>query len=149
MLINEINAEYDPSSNQEPFKFDRSGTPYDSTEDGHGESYPSTEKTAEEYLKDGATEVFTFGPCLVKDGKLTEYALNLCNKSYHPRLAIGVAEDGHYIVVMCEGRVERSKGVQMATLAKLMLDRGCTLAVNMDGGQSASVAFPCAVSILT
>ena len=57
------------------------------------------------------------------------------------RLAIGVAEDGHYIVVMCEGRVKRSKGVQMADLAQIMLDRGCTLAVNMDGGQSAVVTF--------
>ena len=109
--------------------------------DGHAESLPNKEKSAEEYVRDGAWQVYSFGPCLVKDGKLTEYALNLCNNSYHPRLAIGVAEDGHYIVVMCEGRVERSKGVQMATLAKLMLDRGCTLAVNMDGGQSASVAF--------
>ena len=37
MLMNEINSEYDPTSNQEPFEFDRSGTPYDNTEDGHGE----------------------------------------------------------------------------------------------------------------
>ena len=65
----------------------------------------------------------------------------LTNQSYNPRLAIGVAEDGHYIVVMCEGRVKRSKGVQMADLAQIMLDRGCTLAVNMDGGQSAVVTF--------
>ncbi len=109
--------------------------------DGHAESLPNKEKSAEEYVQEGAWQVYSFGPCLVKDGKLTEYALNLCNNSYHPRLAIGVAEDGHYIVVMCEGRVKRSKGVQMATLAKLMLDRGCKLAINMDGGQSASVAF--------
>ena len=109
--------------------------------DGHAESLPNKEKSAGEYVEEGAVQVYSFGPCLVKDGKLTEYSLKLTNQSYNPRLAIGVAEDGHYIVVMCEGRVKRSKGVQMADLAQIMLDRGCTLAVNMDGGQSAVVAF--------
>ena len=109
--------------------------------DGHAESLPNKEKSAGEYVEEGAYQVYSYGPCLVKDGKLTEYALKLTNQSYNPRLAIGVAEDGHYIVVMCEGRVKRSKGVQMGDLAELMLNRGCTLAVNMDGGQSAVVAF--------
>lgn len=109
--------------------------------DGHAESLPNKEKSAPEYVNDGAIQVYSFGPCLVKDGKLTEYAEKLCNKSYNPRLAIGVAEDGHYIVIMCEGRVKRSKGTQMAYLAQLMLDRGCVLGVNMDGGQSAVIAF--------
>ena len=109
--------------------------------DGHADSLPNKDKSAEEYVREGATQVYSFGPCLVKNGELTEYSKSLCNKSYNPRLAIGVAEDGHYIVVMCEGRVKRSKGVQMAYLAQMMLDRGCTIAVNMDGGQSAAVAF--------
>ena len=109
--------------------------------DGHADSLPNKEKSAPQYVEEGAIQVYSFGPCLVKDGKLTEYAEKLCNTSYNPRLAIGVAEDGHYIVVMCEGRVKRSKGVQMAYLAQLMLDRGCTVAVNMDGGQSAAFAF--------
>lgn len=109
--------------------------------DGHADSLPNKEKSAGQYVEEGAVQVYSFGPCLVKDGKLTEYSLKLTNQSYNPRLAIGVAEDGHYIVVMCEGRVKRSKGVQMADLAQIMLDRGCTLAVNMDGGQSAVVTF--------
>ena len=37
MLINEIAPEYDPSSNSEPFEFERTGTPQESVEDGHGE----------------------------------------------------------------------------------------------------------------
>lgn len=110
-------------------------------EDGHAESLPNKDKSAGDYVRDGAVQVYSFGPCLVKNGELTEYARELTNTSYHPRLAIGVAEDSHYIVVMCEGRLKRSKGVQMAYLAQLMLERGCTLAVNMDGGQSAAVAF--------
>ena len=109
--------------------------------DGHADSLPNPDKSAGEYVKEGATQVYSFGPCLVKDGKLTEYSLNLTNTSYHPRLAIGVVEDGHYVVVMCEGRIKRSKGVQMKYLAELMMRNGCTLAVNMDGGQSAAIAF--------
>lgn len=109
--------------------------------DGHAESLPNKEKSGPAYVEEGATQVYSFGPCLVKDGKLTEYAEKLCNTSFNPRLAIGVVENGHYVVMLCEGRVKRSGGVQMATLAQLMLNEGCTLAVNMDGGQSAVVAF--------
>ena len=110
-------------------------------EDGHAESWSNPEKSAGEYIAEGATQVYTFGPCLVRDGELTDYVLTKANSSYNPRLAIGVAEDGHYIVMMCEGRVKRSKGVQMAELARMMQARGCRLAVNMDGGQSAVIAF--------
>ncbi len=109
--------------------------------DGHADSLPNPDKSAAKYVEEGATQVYSFGPCLVKDGKLTEYSLKLTNTSYHPRLAIGVVENGHYVVVMCEGRIKRSKGVQMAYLAELMMREGCTIAVNMDGGQSAAVAF--------
>ncbi len=109
--------------------------------DGHAESLANKDKSGPQYVEEGAYQVYSFGPCLVKEGKLTEYAEKLCNTSYNPRLAIGVAEDGHYIVMLCEGRVKRSGGVQMATLAQLMLEQGCTLAVNMDGGQSAVLTF--------
>lgn len=114
--------------------------------DGTAESYPSKDRSAEEYLKNGAMEVFTFGPCLVRNGKLTEY-IATANRSNNPRLAIGVAEPGHYVVVLCEGRVgksatmKRSTGVMMKNLAQIMLDKGCTVAVNMDGGQTAVFAF--------
>ena len=114
--------------------------------DGHADSQPSREKGAEAYQKEGATDVFTFGPCLVRNGELTEYVAT-ANRSNNPRLAIGVAEPGHYVVVLCEGRVgqsdglKRSTGVMMKNLAKIMLDQGCTVAVNMDGGQTAVMAF--------
>ena len=114
--------------------------------DGHAESYPSREKGAEAYRQDGASEVFTFGPCLVRDSELTEY-IATANRSNNPRLAIGVAEPGHYVVVLCEGRVgksdglNRSTGVMMKNLAQIMKEQGCTVAVNMDGGQTAVMAF--------
>ena len=109
--------------------------------DGHAESLPNPERGAEEYISGGALQVYTFGPCLVKDGELTEYVKTKANTSYNPRMAAGVAENGHYVLVLCEGRIARSKGVQMPVLAQMMLDRGCRLAVNLDGGQTAIMAF--------
>lgn len=114
--------------------------------DGHGESHSNKEKSAQQYVDEGALQVYTFGPCLIKDGKLTEYAQKLCNKAANPRLAIGVVENGHYVVMMCEGRITRpetgyTKAAMMDTLARLLLEEGCTIAVNMDGGQSAVIAF--------
>ena len=109
-------------------------------DNGKAESFLSTDYTAEQYLADGATEVFTFGPCLVRDGELTEY-LKHAHTSYNPRMALGVAEPGHYVAMLCEGRLPRSKGVQMTLLAQMMKDHGCQVAVNMVGGQTAVFAF--------
>ena len=114
--------------------------------DGHVDSYPSKDRSAAEYLADGVTDVYTFGPCLVRDGQFTDYIAN-ANRSNNPRHAFGMVEPGHYVDVLCEGRVgkkngmERSTGVLMEKLAQLMLDEGCSIAVNLDGGQTAVVAF--------
>ena len=114
--------------------------------DGHADSQPSRDKSAQEYVDEGADQVFTFGPCIVRDGEITEY-IATANRSNNPRLAMGVAEPGHYVIVLCEGRVgksygmEHSTGVLMENLAQIMKDRGCTVAVNMDGGQTAVFAF--------
>ena len=114
--------------------------------DGHVESYPSKDKSAQEYLDGGATEVYTFGPCLVKDGKFTDYIAE-ANRVNNPRHAFGMVEPGHYVDVLCEGRVrksdrwKRSTGVMMEKLAQIMVNEGCQVAVNLDGGQTAVVAF--------
>ena len=114
--------------------------------DGHVESAPSREKGAEQYIAEGATEVYTFGPCLVRDGRFTDYIAE-ANRSNNPRHAFGMVEPGHYVDVLCEGRVrksdtmKRSTGVLMENLAQIMLDEGCRIAVNLDGGQTAVCAF--------
>ncbi|MBR6028267.1 MAG: phosphodiester glycosidase family protein [Clostridia bacterium] len=108
--------------------------------DGHIESWQSTEKSAGEYIKEGAYDVYCFGPCLIKNGELTEYVAT-ANESFNPRYAFGIVEPGHYVGILCEGRLARSKGIQMAQLAQLLLDHGCTCAVNLDGGQTAVFCF--------
>lgn len=108
--------------------------------DGRAESFSNPEKSAGEYVAEGATQVYTFGPCLVKDGKLTDY-IEHAFLSTDIRYALGMVKPGHYVAIMSEGRIKRSQGIQMATLAQRMLDEGCQVAVNLDGGQSAVFAF--------
>ena len=114
--------------------------------DGHVDSYASRDKGAQAYLDEGATEVYTFGPCLVRNGQFTDYIAE-ANRVNNPRHAFGMAEPGHYVDVLCEGRVgkkngmERSTGVMMENLAQIMQEEGCQIAVNLDGGQTAVVAF--------
>ncbi len=108
--------------------------------DGHLESHPSTEMGAEAYVKAGAYDVYTFGPCLVRDGEVTQMALDNPG-SYEPRYAFGMVEPGHYVAMLCEGRVARSKGAQKDMVARLMQEHGCQLAINLDGGQTAVFCF--------
>lgn len=108
--------------------------------DGHIESYLSAEMSAQDYIDAGAYDVYCFGPCLIRDGEFTDY-IATANTSYNPRYAFGMVEPGHYVAILCEGRLARSKGVQMAYLAQLLKDHGCQIAVNLDGGQTAVFAF--------
>ena len=108
--------------------------------DGHLESYLSTEKSAQDYLDAGAYDVYCFGPCLIRGGEPTPY-IATANTSYNPRYAFGMVEPGHYVAILCEGRLARSKGVQMKYLAELLQRENCEIAVNLDGGQTAVFCF--------
>lgn len=113
-------------------------------DDGHVESHPNTGKTADEYIAEGALQVYTFGPCIVRDGELTEYISKYANRNLNPRHAFGMVEPGHYVDVICEGRLKKtngSTGVMMENMARIMQDKGCRIAVNLDGGQTAVMAF--------
>ena len=52
-----------------------------------------------------------------------------------------MVEPGHYVAILCEGRLARSKGVQMKYLAELLQRENCEIAVNLDGGQTAVFCF--------
>ena len=112
--------------------------------DGHADSFLPAEKRAEEYLAEGAVQVYTFGPVLLRDGQIPEAVTKYCDRNLNPMHALGTAGPGHYIDVICEGRlkdVNGSTGVITETLARLMRERGCTFAVCLDGGDSAVMAF--------
>lgn len=108
--------------------------------DGRLNVYRSYEMTAQEMLDKGAYDVYSFGPYLMKDGKLSQQAYN-ANESKNPRCALGMVEPGHYVYIMAEGRLDRSHGIAMKELAKLMRAKGCETAINLDGGQTAVLIF--------
>lgn len=108
--------------------------------DGSLKVYHSWEKTAQEFIDEGVQTVYSFGPYLLLDSKVSERAY-ANNENKNPRCAIGMVEPGHYVAIMCEGRLKRSAGVTISYLAKMMRAKGCQIAFNMDGGQTAVMVF--------
>ena len=111
--------------------------------DGSMKAFVSGDKTAEEYLADGAVNVLAFGPWLISDGELNPALLN---KDYYPasepRVAIGMVEPYHYIIIAASGRPnEKYQGVKLRWLADTLLEYGCTEALNLDGGATVIMAF--------
>lgn len=111
-------------------------------EDGHVEVWHSEEKTAKDFIDAGAETVLSFGPYLIKNGELSDAVFsNSSVTNLNPRCAFGMVEPGHYVVIMAEGRLTRSQGITMNHLALLMRAKGCTDAMNLDGGQTAVMVF--------
>ncbi len=109
--------------------------------DGDMKVYRTYEITAQELVDQGAEAVYSFGPYLMKDGKLSQMAYD-AGDALSPRCAVGMVEPGHYVAIMAEGRLKnRSAGVTIGYLAKMMRNKGCTVAYNLDGGQTAVMIF--------
>ncbi len=109
--------------------------------DGRIAVFECAEKKAQEYLDEGVTDVLSFGPWLIREGELNEAGLKKYGKSTAQRAAIGMVEKGHYFFMMLEGRITRSRGAGISFLAEKLLEKGCTEAFNLDGGQTASIVF--------
>ena len=110
--------------------------------DGRMEIYESSDKTAQEYLDMGVTSTLCFGPWLIRDGQLNTEEFATMNLGNNPRTAIGMVEPGHYFAMMLEGRDKtRSVGAFLDFLAQRMYEKGCTLAFNLDGGETSCMLF--------
>lgn len=96
-------------------------------------------------VKRGAWQGWSFGPMLLQDGKpMTAFNSNVT--AANPRGAIGYYEPGHYCFVLVDGRQPGySNGMTMKQLSQLFADLGCKVAYNLDGGQSAVLAFQGAI----
>ena len=112
-------------------------------EDGSWRVYRSDELTGQQYLDDGAVDVFSFGPYLIRDGQPSDFVPKMKNgKTEQPRCALGMIEPGHYYAVLAEGRMKKiSVGVNIEWLEEKMLEAGCVQALNFDGGQTAVMCF--------
>ncbi len=111
--------------------------------DGSMKAYVCDAYTAEEYLAMGAAQVFSFGPVLITDGEINPDVLNPKYYPYNePRVAIGMIEPWHYVAIVVRGRPKSGyAGVHLDWLAQQLLDRGCVEALNLDGGQTATMMF--------
>ena len=109
--------------------------------DGDMKIFKNREKTADELIALGVVDVLAFGPILVSDGVINQEDVSKYGKYREPRIGIGMVAKGHYKVIMVEGRHTKSKGITLAGLAQLFVDEGCTMAFNLDGGQSATLCF--------
>ena len=113
--------------------------------DGSMKTYVSDTYTAEEYLEQGATQVFAFGPWLISEGKVNEKeAVEGCGyyEQAEPLTGIGMVEPYHYIAIVLRGR-PRTKyvGAHLSWLAEKMMEYGCVEALNLDGGGTALMMF--------
>jgi exopolysaccharide biosynthesis protein len=77
----------------------------------------------------------------VAEAEAANYSQSLM-RLRHPRTAIGRREDGRLILVTVDGRQpQKSVGMTIEELAKLMLELGCREALNLDGGGSTTMVI--------
>lgn len=119
--------------------------------DGTLQTFNEEEISSSELLKNGVVNTLSFGPVLVKEGKLIDdfgkvsVDTNFGNRSIqnsNPRTGIGMIEANHFIFIVVDGRKEGySKGMTLSEFAKLFSDLGCKEAYNLDGGGSSTMYF--------
>ena len=109
-------------------------------QDGSLRVYKSREYTAQEYIDMGATDVFAFGPILIRDGIIND-KLNKRHDHLEPRCAFGMVEPNHYVCIVVEGRHDKSRGTGLPWVARRMAEMGVTQALNLDGGQTVALTF--------
>lgn len=116
--------------------------------DGTADVVQEKRATGNALLKDGAWNVFSFGPVLVEDGKIRQnldkpYKVDFLTGSIsgkEPRTGIGVIEKNHFLIIAVDGRAEGySCGMTFREFAQLFSDYGCKLAYNLDGGRSVTM----------
>lgn len=119
--------------------------------DGTMRIYDEEATTGEQLIADGVWNTVSFGPALVDDGKMVEgigsveIDTNIGNHSIqgrNPRTGIGMIAPNHFLFIVVDGRSRsHSLGLRMEDFAQLFIDRGATVAYNLDGGGSATMYF--------
>jgi hypothetical protein len=78
-------------------------------------------------------------PQIVDDGSnvATRCAARFCRR--HPRTGVGVTADGTVLLVVVDGRSERSVGMSLVELGRRFVSLGAVEALNLDGGGSSAM----------
>jgi exopolysaccharide biosynthesis protein len=92
---------------------------------------------------DGAMQALSFGPALVLHGEIAVTPGDEVGRARqsNPRTAIGQISKLHYLIVVSDGRTDKSEGLSLTALANVFAERGATIAYNLDGGGSATMVF--------
>ena len=102
-----------------------------------------SEISARELLEQGAWQVFSFGPGLLDGGEILVDGNDEVDRARasNPRTALGQIEEGHYVLVVSDGRSDESEGLSLYELAQFMQELGVQTAYNLDGGGSSTMVF--------
>lgn len=110
--------------------------------DGTMETYSADEtystQIAEIYARQ-PYQIWTFGPELLIDG---EVPASFASTKANPLSGVGYFEPGHYCFILVDGRQKGySLGLNYTQFAQVFKDLGCTVAYNLDGGDTAVMAY--------
>ncbi|MGU3473728.1 phosphodiester glycosidase family protein [Paenibacillus sp. D51F] len=115
------------------------------------QTYDEEQTSSADLLAEGATNTFSFGPVLVKDGEVAgdfssvRIDSNFGNRSIqdsNPRTGIGMIAPNHLVFVVVDGRSSGySRGMTLTEFADLFKKLGATEAYNLDGGGSSTMYF--------
>ena len=111
--------------------------------DGNFRIINEGETSADTLVREGAWQVLTFGPALISGGQVTVSSSDEVGRAMtsNPRTAIGQISEGHYLLVVSDGRTKESTGLSLRQLAELMQSLGAQTAYNLDGGGSSTMVF--------
>lgn len=111
--------------------------------DGNFRIINEGETSADTLVREGAWQVLTFGPVLINGGQVTVSSSDEVGRAMtsNPRTAIGQISEGHYLLVVSDGRTKESTGLSLRQLAELMQSLGAQIAYNLDGGGSSTMVF--------
>ena len=111
--------------------------------DGNFRIITEGETSADTLVREGAWQVLTFGPALISGGQVTVSSSDEVGRAMtsNPRTAIGQISEGHYLLVVSDGRTKESAGLSLRQLAELMQSLGAQIAYNLDGGGSSTMVF--------
>ncbi len=109
---------------------------------GEMKTFLNEEWDQEAELSNGVLQAWGFGPMLLDKNAqpMTEFS-GIEYHRHNPRAAIGYYEPGHYCFVLVDGRREGSRGMRLPELSALFHELGCKTAYNLDGGETAILAF--------
>ena len=111
--------------------------------DGNFRIITEGETSADTLVREGAWQVLTFGPALINGRQVTVSSSDEVGRAMtsNPRTAIGQISEGHYLLVVSDGRTKESAGLSLRQLAELMQSLGAQVAYNLDGGGSSTMVF--------